>query len=276
MNSPSPLPALTHYPPVEVAPDTFLFQATWGEGAAPQAVNLNSMLIRGSEPVVVDTGSPVQREQYLNELFNLVEPDDVRWVYISHDDADHVGSVNEVMAACPNATLITTWFMCERMGVEGFNVPPFRWRWVGDGEKLDAGDRTLVALRPPLYDSPTTRGLFDPTTGVYWASDCYATPVERAVTFAEELDPGFWSAGFTTFQGWISPWVQLVDQYAFGAQCDRIEQLGVTTIASCHSPTIRGAQVAEAFRMMRGLPTADVPPQPGQLVLEEMIAAMTA
>ena len=56
-------------------------------------------------------------------------------------------------------------------------MPPTRQRWVDDGESFDVGDRMLQAVRPPVFDSPTTRGLFDPTTGVYWASDGFATPM---------------------------------------------------------------------------------------------------
>ena len=58
-----------------------------------------------------------------------------------------------------------------------FDFPLDRCRWVMDGDSLDIGDRTLQALRPPVFDSPTTRGLFDPTTGVYWAVDTFATPL---------------------------------------------------------------------------------------------------
>ena len=95
-------------------------------------------------------------------MFGLVEPADVRWVFISHDDVDHTGNVNALMAACPNATLIVNWFMVERMGAS-LAVPPTRQRWIGDGESFDVGDRTLHAIRPPVFDSPTTRGLFDPS-----------------------------------------------------------------------------------------------------------------
>jgi hypothetical protein len=44
-------------------------------------------------------------------------------------------------------------------------------RWVNDGESFEAYDRTLRAIRPPVWDSPTTRGLFDQSTGVYWGVD---------------------------------------------------------------------------------------------------------
>lgn len=62
----------------------------------------------------------------------------------------------------------------ERFG-NAYDFPLHRCRWVNDGEGFVAGDRTLVAVRPPLFDSPTTRGLLDTSTGVYWGVDTFAT-----------------------------------------------------------------------------------------------------
>lgn len=271
----APPPAPRHHP-MEIAPDTWVIQATQGEGTAPLAVHINSMVIRGAEPVVVDTGCPVHREQYLEDLFSIVEPEDVRWVFISHDDPDHHGNLHQVLDACPNATLVATWFLCERLAGERLDVPPTRWRWVGDGESFEAGDRTLTALRPALYDSPTTRGLFDDRTGVYWASDCFATPVERGTAFVADLDPDAWEEGFTTFQLWNSPWAALVEQDAFAAECRRVEQLRPSAIATAHGPTIEAPQVQRAFELLRAVPHRAAPPQPGQPVLDGIVAAMTA
>ncbi|MFN7149385.1 MAG: MBL fold metallo-hydrolase [Microthrixaceae bacterium] len=260
--------------PVEIAPDTWVIQDTQGEGTAPQAVHLNSMLIRGAEPVVVDTGSPANRDRFLEDLFSLVEPEDVRWVFISHDDVDHFGNLHQVMDACPNATMVATWFLCERIMCDRLDVAPTRWRWLGDGESFDAGDRTLHAIRPPLYDSPTTRGLFDDRTGVYWASDCYATPVERGTEFVADLDPEAWREGFGAFQHWNSPWVGMVEADAFAATCRRIEQLRPSAIATAHGPTIEASHVQRAFELLREVPTTPAPPQPDQAVLDAMLGAM--
>jgi flavorubredoxin len=259
--------------PVNIAPETFVLQGIVGEGEGPLAVHMNSMVIRGQEPVVVDTGIPTDRERYLDDLFSLVEPQDVRWVFISHDDVDHYGNVDAVMAACPNATLVASWFLAQRLGPE-LEVSPTRCRWVNDGESLDAGDRTLLALRPPLYDSPTTRGLLDPTTGVYWASDCFATPVASATPYVDELDPEEWAQGFAVFQKWNSPWVDLLDTAGFGAEVERLRAHGLRTIATCHGPTIGAASIDRAFELMHSLPAAEVPPQPGQPVLDEIVAAL--
>ena len=91
------IPTKTRLEPTKIAPETFLIHDHTGEGQAPVLVPLNTMVIRGSEPVVVDTGVAENRDQYLADVFSIVEPEDIRWVYISHDDVDHTGNVNALM-----------------------------------------------------------------------------------------------------------------------------------------------------------------------------------
>jgi flavorubredoxin len=264
-------PTKTRFEPTRIAPETFLIHDHQGEGTAPISVALNTMVIRAAEPVVVDTGVAANREQYLADVFGLVEPEDVRWVYLSHDDVDHTGNVNALMARCPNATLVLNWFMTERMG-ESLEVPPTRWRWVGDGESLPVGDRTLLAVRPPIFDSPTTRGLFDPTTGVYWASDSFATPMPAPARDVVDLafDEPAWIDGMAMFDQYVSPWVTMVEDARFQATVDRVAALRPSVIAGCHTPAITGARVAAAIAATRRVPTRIVPPEPDQSVLEDI------
>jgi flavorubredoxin len=261
--------------PLEIAPDTFVIQATQGEGVSPLAVHLNAMVIRGPEPIIVDTGVPGLRERYLADMFSLVDPEDVRWVFLSHDDVDHYGNLDAVMAACPNATLLTSWFQWERL--ENMpSIPPFRMRWLDAGESFEANGRTYVAIRPPVFDSPTTRGLFDTATGVYWASDCFATPVARGTGNVEQLAAEEWREGFMMFQLLNSPWVTMIDDAKFQRAVDDLAGIGITAIASAHGPAITGANVGRAMSMLRELPGAQVPPTPGQAVLDEIVASILA
>lgn len=269
-----PIPTKTRFEPTEIARDTFLIHDHQGEGEGPVSIGLNSMVIRAAEPVVVDTGMAENQEQFLADVFSIVEPDDIRWLFISHDDVDHTGNVNALMAAAPNATLVVNWFITERMG-QSLAVHPARQRWVGDGEGLDVGDRTLRAIRPPVFDSPTTRGLYDPTTGVYWGSDGFATPMPVPVTQVTDLDQAGWLHGINTFDRYVSPWLELVDDRRFQATVDRIEALAPAVIAGCHTPAITGRdQVAAALSATRRSPSADVPAQPDQAVLQQIQQAL--
>jgi flavorubredoxin len=267
--------AKTRIAPTRIAPETFVIHDHQGEGHAPVVVPLNSMVIRGAEPVVVDTGMAENREQFLADVFSVVEPTDIRWVFLSHDDVDHTGNVTALMAAAPKATLVVNWFMTERMG-GSLTVPHTRQRWIGDGERLDVGDRTLVAVRPPVFDAPTTRGLFDPSTGVYWSADSFATPMLRPVRDVADLDASFWTDGMAMFHNYVSPWLALVDDARYQATVDRVAALGIEAIAGCHTPVVPAALVPAAIAAARRAPTAEFPPQPGQAVLDEILASTAA
>jgi flavorubredoxin len=262
-------PTKTRFEPTQIAPETFLIHDHHGEGEAPVSVALNTMVIRGAEPVVVDTGMMENRDQYLADVFSLVEPEDIRWVFISHDDVDHTGNVNALMEAAPNATLIVTNFMTERMGAS-LDVSPLRQRWVGDGEVIDVGDRKLLTVRPPIFDSPTTRGVFDTTTGVYWASDSFATPMVDLVRTVADIDRGFWVEGMTMFNQYVSPWLLLTDDRRFQATVDRVEALGASAIVGCHTPVIPRELVDVAIETTRRSPSATVAPMPEQELLDEI------
>lgn len=275
MNATTLTPTKTRLEPTEVANETFLIHDHAGEGREPVLVPLNTMVIRAAEPVVVDTGMAENRDQYLADVFSLVEPEDIRWVFISHDDVDHTGNLNALMAAAPNATVIINWFMQERMGAS-LDVSPLRQRWVGDGEVIDVGDRKLLTVRPPIFDSPTTRGLFDTTTGVYWASDSFATPMLTPVRDVAELDSGFWEEGMATFNQYVSPWLLLTDDRKFQATVDRVDALRPSFLTGCHTPIIGRDHVDQAIAATRRSPFATVAPEPDQAVLDQIQLTLMA
>ena len=88
----APLAPTVHFEPLEIAPETFLIQQVQPACGQPLFVYINSLVIRGQEPVIVDTGTPANRKQWLEDVFSLVEPADVRWIYLSHDDVDHTAT----------------------------------------------------------------------------------------------------------------------------------------------------------------------------------------
>ena len=49
-----------------ITPDTHVIRQLWGEGVSPIAVFINSMVITGAEPVVVDTGTEISGKDWMN------------------------------------------------------------------------------------------------------------------------------------------------------------------------------------------------------------------
>src|SRR5215212_7949985 len=144
--------------PQPVAADTWLIPTLAVEPSSGAFVSDNSLVIRGVEPVIIDTGAALVREAWLEQAFAVVEPDDVRWVFLSHDDDhDHMGNLEVMLERCPNATLVGNFTMVGRLGGD-VELPLPRMRRLDAGQSFDIGDHVLSLVRPPLFDSPATRG----------------------------------------------------------------------------------------------------------------------
>jgi flavorubredoxin len=233
---------------------------------------LNSLVIQGREPVIVDTGTLINRDLWLEQVFALVDPADVRWIFLSHDDPDHTGNLEPVLEMCRNAVVVTTWFGMGRMA-DHLEIPMERVRFVRDGDSFDAGDRALTAVRPPLFDNPTTRGLFDATTGVYWASDAFAMSVPHAVDDVAALDGDYADEALLFGARLIAPWHAWLDPAKWNAHLERVRAMPIDVIASCHAPVIGGRDIDRAFAVLGSAPQADPWPEFSQHDLDGWMAA---
>src|SRR4051794_35467301 len=139
--------------PEPVAPETWLIPTLAAEPSGA-FVGAHSLVIRGAEPMIIDTGCSLVREEWLDKVWSVLDPADVRWIYLSHDDHDHLGNLFPVLDACPNATLIASFPIVNRLAGD-IELPLERMRWLNEGESLTLPDRTLTAVRPPLFDSPS-------------------------------------------------------------------------------------------------------------------------
>jgi flavorubredoxin len=261
--------------PYLVAPETWLIpnHVPAGDGLF---LPVNAMLIRGEEPVIVDTGAPVHRELWLEKVFSLVEPADVRWIFMSHDDGDHTGGLLDALELCPQATVIANFFMFERLALEKPALPFDRMRWIEPGGSVDVGDRTLHLFRPPIFDGPTTRGLYDSKTAAMWAVDSFACLTPAGVFDVNEMDRDFVADNMAALNSAVSPWHQWLDRAVYRKHVDEVEALGVLAVASAHGPVLTGDAIRTAFEGARALAGAPIIATPGQELLDELIAQSTA
>src|SRR5690606_30318026 len=149
-----------------------------------------------------------------------------------------------------------------------------RMRSVVSGDSLDIGDRTLVFQRPPIYDSPTTRAVFDPSTGLFWAGDLGAALGPEPVVHADEMPADELAASFVVGHGWVSPWLAMVDDAKYQSAVNRIADLGITTWVNTHGPVYEGPHIDRAIELLRTVPAAGEVPQPGQADLDTIVASM--
>jgi flavorubredoxin len=257
-----------------VAPDTYLIPNLYQAG--PDAfLPVNSMVILGKEPIVVDTGAPIHTESWFRQVFSLVDPEDIRWIYLSHDDGDHTGSLHRLLELAPNATLVVNFFITERLALEQA-LPLARMIWLGPDDHLDAGDRRLHLIVPPVFDGPTTRALYDESTSVLWAVDSFAALAPGAVFDVADVPRDLYDETFAQLNSLISPWHQWLDAVKYARHVDRVEGLRPHAVASAHGPVLKGTAITDAFARVRAMAGQPIVQPPGQALLDELVAAVVA
>jgi flavorubredoxin len=247
--------------PVSIAPDTYVVRRLRTVHGSSLWVSDNFLVITGAEPAIVASG--IIDSSWREGAFAVVEPADVRWIYLCSDHLDPRG-LAEVMLACPRARLVASRAALRHHAADStFGLE--RCREIADGASVTIGDHRLLSVRAPLWSVPGARNLLDQRTGVYWAATTFGCllPNEPPDTVAE-LDIDRWVDGMAMFAHYLlAPWLDLVDHGRFAARCDRTQALGMTTIASAHSPLITDASIDDAFRLLRALPATPAPPWPG-------------
>jgi hypothetical protein len=219
----------------------------------------------------------VERENFLKTLSSLIDPAELRWIWLSHPDRDHMGALFDILAAAPQARLVTTFAAAGYLTVE-FPVPMDRVYLLNPGQDLSiGGGRTLRAFRPPLFDSPLTVGFFDSATDICFSSDCFGAPMPT-VEAAEVDDVGAVEAGTLRAAQLVwsavdSPWVHTVDPKLFAATYDVLRDAAPGTVLSTHLPPARG-QTDTFLDLLAEAPSAPPFVGPDQAALEAMMAGM--
>ena len=234
---------------------------------------VNAFVLHAQQPVVVDTGLSTPDKNFLDDLAAVIDPADVRWIYITHPDRDHTGGLWQLMEAAPDAKLVTTFSGVGIMSTE-WAVPLHRVHLLNPGQTLDVGDRGITAFRPPLFDNPCTTGFIDTRSGAMFTSDCFGAPMPTAdvATAAEVAEAGAIRDAQLLWASIDSPWVHTVDQAKFKATIDPVRALRPSALLSTHLPAALSG-IDALFDVVAASPSSPGFIGPDQAALEELLAS---
>lgn len=225
------------FDPRPVTPDTHAITAYLpipGMGVLP----VNAFVIRGAEPVIVDTGLPVFADDFVAKVEQVVAPEDVRWIYLTHVDADHVGALFRLLDAAPRAKVVTTFLGMGKLAMR-CPVPPERAYLLNPGQALDVGDRTLQALTPPTFDAPETTAIFDTKTRGLFSSDCFGALMPEPADDAAAIGAETLREGLVQWATIDAPWLHIVDPNTHDRALAAVRSLDPHAVLSSHLPVAR-------------------------------------
>lgn len=263
--------------PYQAAPDVYVVPTHLPIPGMGNLV-INTYVLKSEEPVLVDTGlksspfTPDETSEFIAAVESIIPLRDLRWVWLTHDDMDHTGSLQRVMELAPQAKLATHAFSAMRMA-SWWPVPLDRVYALAFGDRLDVGDRTLRAVPPPTFDNPTSTGILDESNGTMWSVDCFGAVLPAVCNDCTDVPADALRQGMMMWMGMDSPWTQLVDTDRWDRVLDGVRKLSPNLILSSHLPAATGR--CESFlEIVRSLRDAEPIPGLNNAAFQQMLAMM--
>lgn len=199
---------------------------------------VNAFLLKSAEPVLVDTGPAMLGDAFVAALTDAIDPKDLRWIWLSHTDADHIGNLMRILDLAPNARLATSFLSVAKMGLLGLQTD--RLHILQPGESLSVGDRDLMPVRPPYFDAPETLGFLETKNRTLFAGDCFGALLPRPVERLEAVDDEDLERGMAAWSAIDAPWLAQSDRAALDRCLADVATLAPEVVLSAHLPVSDG------------------------------------
>lgn len=262
----------TMFEPYKAAPDIDVVPSYFpipGLGIVP----VNAFVLKAAEPVLVDTGLVPLSDEFMENLSSVIDPVDLRWLWLTHTDQDHIGSLWRVLEAAPKLRIITTYLGVGKMSLFA-PLPMDRIYLLNPGQSIGVGDRELTAVKPPSYDAPETVGFYDPKTETFFSSDCFGALMAEPVDNAAEMGAENLRKAMVFWATVDAPWLHTVDRSLFAKDINRIREISPKLVLSAHLP-IAHDMTDVLLENLATVPEAEPFVGPDQKALEAMLAEMT-
>jgi flavorubredoxin len=236
------------------------------------SIPINAFLLDGSSPILVDTGTVVGSDEFMTALRSIIDPRDLEWIWLTHPDFDHIGSLHRLLAENPRVRVITSFLTVGILGL--FDpLPMDRVFLINPGQTITIGDRTLTAVKPPTYDNPVTTGFHDDRSGALFSADCFGAVLDEVPSSATDIPDEALHRGQVFWTAADSSWIHSVDPALFDQDLNAVRELEPTMILSAHLPPAPGSMTEQLLGALRAVPAAPRFVGPDQAALEQMMAA---
>lgn len=207
----------------------------------------NAYLVRDEKTALIDTVKAPYAGDLLKKIAALTPPDRVNYIVCNHAEPDHAGGFPEVLRACPNAEVVCTE-RCRKALGQHHDAGAWRFRIVGDGERLSLGSRALVFFETPMVHWPESTFTYVPEEKLLFSMDAFGQHLATTHRFDDEvlmpLDLVMFEAK-TYYANIVMPYGKQVRK-----TLDRAAGLEIETIAPSHGVIWRKhvAAILSAYR----------------------------
>jgi len=152
-----------------------------------RGTSYNAYLVLSDKKVLIDTVKEPFFDDMLQRIKEVIDPAELDYIVLNHMEWDHSSAFPRLKAMAPKAQVIVS----RRFGEESFQRV-FHGDWevmaVGEGDKLNLGQRTLTFVPIPMLHRPDSMVTYLPEEGILFSSDAFGQHLASTGRFDDEVD----------------------------------------------------------------------------------------
>lgn len=193
----------------------------------PDGTSYNAYLIRGSKgTALLDSTDPELSGELMEQL---EEVERIDYVVSHHSEQDHSGTIPEVLARYPDATLLCSE-KADDLLTHHLGVAPERVRVVEDGQSLSLGDKTLQFVTTPWVHWPETMVTYVPENRCLFSCDFFGSHLATTDLYVTDK-PRVYEAAKRYYAEIMMPFRRVIQR-----NLDKIAECPFDVIAPSHGP----------------------------------------
>lgn len=145
----------------------------------------NAYLILDEKITLIDTVKEPFKEELLERISDIIEPEKIDYVVSNHVEMDHSGSIPRIMEICKNATIITS----APSGLKGLTAhygDSYSYEAVKAGGSISLGKRSLSFVPTPMLHWPDNMVTYCPEENLLFSNDAFGQHYACSQLFDDE------------------------------------------------------------------------------------------
>ena len=133
----------------------------------PSGVAYNSYLINDEKVCLIDTTVEVRQSgTFLNKITAIIGEKKIDYLVVNHMEPDHSGSMEEILRAYPEITVIGNAKTLQMIKAFYPSFPEASFKAIKEGDILDLGNHKLTFAMVPMVHWPESMVTYDITEKV--------------------------------------------------------------------------------------------------------------
>ncbi len=193
----------------------------------PYGSTNNAYLILDDKVTLIDTCVASHADELLERIADVIDPSEIAVIVSNHSERDHAGSIDKVLAASPDATVITS---VKGEAILRAYYGDRSYHPVKTGDTYCIGKRELHFVQTPMVHWPDNMVTYSPYDKILFSNDAFGQFIATSKRFDDQNDLGLVLAcAKKYFANILAPYVNQTSKAV-----KAVKALDVNTIAPAH------------------------------------------